>query len=259
MNARRLENGKMAKARQKLASDLAGLTSEHLFISLEEYEMLSLLIDEVFKGVDIKTQYPDSYRSLLSNPELRQMFLDTLESLEAEKEGRLEPFPVAGEPNLAFLKDRKPEGRLSEQETWQVTLQRTIRQLQDIFSPPQLAYRADPNLYDDSWFTLLREDIELGGDSYSILLECGISEETEQALSASLNVAILLESKTAPGSPLQATLRWGNYSETLTMTGEGRAKFRDIPFSETFDPQSQEITSGLDLVLEVEPTTRHAG
>jgi hypothetical protein len=250
----------MAWAKQKLASDLAGLASEHSLITQHDNEMLSFLIDESLKGVDIKTQYPDSYRSLLSNPELRQMFLDTLESLEADAEGRLELFPVVGEPNLAFLKDSKSEGQSSEQETsWQVTLQRTIRQLQDIFSPPQLAYRADPSIYDDSWFTVLREDIELGGASYSILLECGLSEQTEQALSASLNVAILLESKAAPDSPLQVTLHWGNYTGTLTIAGEGRASFHDIPFLDTFDQQNQQIKSDLDLVLEVEPPNRHAG
>lgn len=257
MNAKRLKHEKIAKARQKLASDLAGFTSKHLALSLEDNEMLSLLVDEVLQGVDIKTQYPDSYSRLLNNPELRQLFLDILESLEADTESRLEHLPVGKEPNLAFLKNKEP--RPESQKPWQVTLQRTIRQLQDIFSPPQLAYRADPSLYEDSWFTLLREDIELGGASYSILLECGLSEETEQALSAALNVAILLESKAAPDSPLQATLRWGNYTETLTIAGEGRAQFRDIPFSETFDPQNQQIKSNLDLVLEVEPTTRHAG
>lgn len=253
MNARRSENEKKTKAGEKQASDLAGPASEHLFITAEDNEVLSLLVDEALKGVDIKTQYPDSYRRLLGNPELRQMFLDTLESLEAEKEGRLEPFPVAGEPTLAFLKDRKPEGRLSEQETWQVTLQRTIQQLQNIFSPPQLAYRADANLFDDNWFTVLREEIELGGSSYSILLECGISEETDEALSASLNIAMTLESTASPESPIYATLRWGQYTEMLTIAGEGRARFPDIPFSATFDRQNQEITSDLDLVLAIKP------
>lgn len=253
MNARRSENEKKTKAGEKQASDWAGPASEHLFITAEDNEVLSLLVDEALKGVDIKTQYPDSYRRLLGNPELRQLFLDTLESFEAEKEGRLEPFPVAGEPTLAFLKDRKPEGRLSEQETWQVTLQRTIQQLQNIFSPPQLAYRADANLFDDNWFTVLREEIELGGSSYSILLECGISEETDEALSASLNIAMTLESTASPESPIDATLRWGQYTETLTIAGEGRARFPDIPFSATFDRQNQEITSDLDLVLAIKP------
>ncbi|MFO7585252.1 MAG: hypothetical protein R6W69_11025 [Anaerolineales bacterium] len=256
MDTQRFDDEKRAKASQKLASDLAGFTSEDLFITQEDNEMLSLLIDESLKGVDIKTQYPDSYRRLLSNPELRQMFLDTLESLEAQKEGRLEPFPVAEKSSLAFLKDKTPrtdESQQSEQASWQISLQRTIQQLQNIFSPPQLAYRADASLFDDSWFTVLREEIELGGSSYSILLECGISEETDEALSASLNIAMTLESTASQGSPIYATLHWGKYTEMLTIAEEGRARFPDIPFSATFDQQNQEITSDLDLVLAIKP------
>lgn len=255
MNTRRFDDEKRAKARQKLDSDLAGFTSEHLFLTQEDNEMLSLLIDEALKGVDIKTQYPDSYRGLLSNPELRQMFLDTLESLEAEKEGRLESLPAGEQPNLAFLKDKTPqiESQHSEQTSWQISLKRTIQQLQNIFSPPQMAYRADANLFDDSWFTVLREEIELGGSSYSILLECGISEETDEALSASLNIAMTLESPASPESPIYATLRWGQYTQTLTIAGEGRARFPDIPFSATFDQQNHEIISDLDLALAIKP------
>jgi hypothetical protein len=253
MNTRRSENEKKTKAGHKQASSFMGPASEQLPITAEDNEVLSLLVDETLKGVDIKTQYSDSYRRLLSNPELRQMFLDTLESLEAEKEGRLEPFPVAGEPNLSFLKDKKPENQPSGRASWQISLQRTIEQLQNIFSPPQLVYRADANLFDDSWFTVLREEVELGGSSYSILLECGISEETDEALSASLNIAMTLESTASPESPIYATLRWGQYTETLTMAGEGRARFPDIPFSAAFDQQNQEITSDLDLVLAIKP------
>jgi hypothetical protein len=255
MNTRRSENEKKTKAGKKQASNLAGPTSEHLFITTEDNEVLSLLVDEAIKGVDIKTQYSDSYRRLLSNPELRQMFLDTLESLEAEKESRLEPLPVAGEQNLAFLKQKtsQVEGQPAGGVSWQISLQRTIQQLQSIFSPPRLVYRADANLFDDSWFTVLREEVELGGSSYSILLECGISEETGEALSASLNIAMSLESTASPDSPLSATLRWGKYTETLTIAGEGRVRFPDIPFSATFDQQNQEITSDLDLVLAIKP------
>lgn len=257
MNARRLDNKKRAKARQKLTADLAGITSDISFISMEEYEMLSLIVDEARRGVDIKTRYSGFYRKLLSNAELRQVFLDTLEAVEAGEEGKLAPFPVGEKPDLAFLKKKSnlPESQQAENESWRITLQRTIEQLKNIFSPPQLAYRADANLFDDSWFTVLRDEIELGGSSYSILLECGISKEAEDALSAFLNIAMTLETATpSTGSPIFATLRWGRYNETLTIFEEGRTRFPDIPFSATFDSQNQEITSGLDLVFEIKPS-----
>lgn len=252
MNTRQIKKEE-TKAGKKPASNLAGTATENLSFSLKENEMLSLLIDETLKGVDIKTQYSDSYRALLNNPELRQIFLDTLQSLEAQAENRLEPLPVGAKLNLDFLRKKQPQKQPGEQPIWKVSLQRTIQQLKDIFTPPQLDYRADANFYEENWFTLLREEVEIGGCSYSIWLECGISEETEQALSALLNIAMILETKATPASSLRATLCWGNYAETLTILGEGRARFRDIPFSDTFDQQSHEILSGINLLLEVAP------
>jgi hypothetical protein len=52
----------------------------------ENSELLSLLVDETLKGVDVKSVYPDGYQQLLDNPELRQIFLDTLAGLEDEDE-----------------------------------------------------------------------------------------------------------------------------------------------------------------------------
>jgi hypothetical protein len=49
-------------------------------------EILSLLVDEALKGVDVKTRYPDGYQQLLDNHELRQIFLDSLVGLEANDE-----------------------------------------------------------------------------------------------------------------------------------------------------------------------------
>ncbi|MDX9991053.1 MAG: hypothetical protein RBS68_03285 [Anaerolineales bacterium] len=217
--------------------------------------MLSLIVDEALKGVDIEIQYPDFYGRLLKNAALRQAFLDTLELIEAEKEGLWLPLPAGEAPSLAFLhkKPNQAEAQQVGMEHWQIRLQRTIQELRNIFSPPKLAYRADANLYDDNWFTVLRDEIELGGFSYAILLECGISKETEDALSASLNLALTLEAATSSGSPVYASLHWGKYNETITIAEEGYTRFPDIPFSATFDQQSQEISADLDLVLEIKP------
>lgn len=214
-------------------------------------EMLSLMVNEAIKGVDIETRYPDFYQKLLRNAALRQAFLDTLEMLEAGKAGELIPLPAGERPRLGFLQKKTPRPAFPDAPSWKITLNRTIQDLKSIFSPPQLAYRADANLFEENWFTILRDDIELGGSSYSVLLECGISKETEDALSATLNIAISMEKlPSAVAFPVSATLRWGEYSATLTLPDEGRVRFPDIPFYATFDPQNQEIISGLDLVLE---------
>jgi hypothetical protein len=255
MDKQSFDNGKKAKASQKLANHLAGLISERSLLSIEENEVLSLIVDEALKGVDIEIQYPDFYGRLLKNAALRQAFIDTLEMMEAEKEGLLTPIPSGRKPSLAFLhkEPRQIDAHQVGMEHWQIRLQRTIQELRNIFSSPKLVYRADANLYDDNWFTVLRDEIELGGSSYAILLECGISKETEEALSASLNLALTLEATTSSGSPVYATLHWGKYNETITIAEEGYVRFPDIPFSATFDQQSQEINADLDLVLEFKP------
>ena len=257
MDTNRLDAGKNEKARKKLADDLAGIDSDSSFMSVKENEMVSLMVDETIKGVDIKIRYPDFYQKLFSNAELRQVFLDTLESIEAEKQGGMAALTSGDKPNLAFL-TRKPQQsgiQKLDGDRWQIILQKTIQQLQELFSGgPALVYRSDANLFDDSWFPLARGEVELEGTSYSILLECGISKETEEALSASLNIAMTLETATAsPQSPIHATLQWGTYSQTLTITEEGRARFPDIPFSASFDQHDQKITSGLELILEIRP------
>ncbi len=254
MNAQQFDQGKRAQARQKLASDLAGLASETLFIPNEETEMLSFIVDEATKGVDIETRYPEFYRKLLGNAALRQVFLDTLGMLEAGKAGELLPLPAGEEPRLEFLTKKAPQPAPASSQGWKITLQKSIQELKSIFSPPQLAYRTETNFFEDNWFTILRDEIALAGSNYSILLECGLSKETEDALSATLNIAISLEKlPSAPAFPIHATLRWGKYSETLILPDEGRVRFPDISFAATFDPQNQEITSGLDLVLENSP------
>lgn len=257
MDTQQFDNGKRTKARQKLAADLAGLASDRAFISMEENEMLSLMVDEALKGVDIKTLYPDFYSQLFSNAVLRHTFLDTLELFEAEKEGKLALVPAGEKPKLDFLTKKSTSSNIQklENERLQVKLQKNIQQLKNIFSPPQLAYKDDANLFDDNWFTVLRDEIELGASSYSILLECGISKQTEDALSASLNIAMTLETaKPSSESSIHATLQWGKYSETLTLAKEERARFPDIPFSATFNQQTQEIIAGLELVLEIKPS-----
>ena len=257
MDTNQLDAGKNEKARKKLADDLAGIGSDISSMSMKENEMLTLVVDETLKGVDIKIRYPDFYQKLFSNAELRQVFLDTLESIEAEKQGEMVALPSGDKPNLAFLArmPQQPGIQRLDGDRWQIILQRTIQQLQDIFSGgPALAYRSDANLFDDSWFTLARGEVELEGTSYAILLECGISKETEEALSASLNIAMTLETATAsPQTTIHATLQWGKYSETLTISEEGRARFPDIPFSASFGQHDQKITSGLDLILEIKP------
>lgn len=240
-------------AMQRLADDLAYIVPNNSFISAEENEMLSLMVDETLKGVDLKTRYPIFYQKLLNNAELRQAFVDILESVDGGQRGQLVPIPAGGAKSLAFLnkKPSRPRVEKLNENHWKIKWKKTVEQLRNVFFPPNLAFRSDPNLFDDSWFILLREDVNLAGSTYSALLECGVSKEMEDALSPSLSLAATFETPQLPTeSIVYATLHWGEYNEKRQVT-EGRVKFPDIPFAMTFDRQNQIITSELDLTLEI--------
>lgn len=244
MDTQPFDNAKNTQARQKLASDLAGLASESLSLSSKEIDMLSFMVEESLNGVNLENRYPDFYKKLFSNAALRQAFIDMLEMMDAAKTQLLAPLPLGAKPSLAFLKKQTIPLRRK------ITLQKSIQELQQLFSPPQQAYRAEANLFEDNWFTLLRDEIQLGNTTYSVILECGLSQETEDALAATLGIAMSLEAASTPGPSIIATLRWGKYRETITLTGEGRLHFPDVPLNATLEP---EITSGLELVLELQP------
>jgi hypothetical protein len=247
MDTQSFDKGKKAKTLKRVAPVTAGSA----FASGEEIDMLSLIVGEAANGVDIETRYPDFYRKLMENAALRQAFLDTLALMEAEKAGDFAPLPAGGEPRLDFLRKETTQPIQKKRQAWQVVLHRTIQELKTVFSPPRLAYRADANYYEDNWFTVLRDDINLAGSNYSVLLECGISKETDNALVTTLTIAMSLEKRpAAPAFPITATLRWGKYEGRQTILYEGRVSFLDISFDAILDPQNREITSGLNLVLE---------
>jgi hypothetical protein len=134
---------------------------------------------------------------------------------------------------------------------WRVIWRQSIEQLQSAFSPPELAYRSDPSLFEDPWITLLRGDIEVAGSLYTVMLDCSLAEETDAALAVSFNLAVTLETPVnLPQSPLEATLQWGVYNETLIISEEGRTRFPDIPLPTILDEEQQNVKAELSLTLE---------
>jgi len=113
-----------------------------------------------------------------------------------------------------------------------------------------LAYRADPSLYEDSWFTLLRDEIDVEGTIYTVALECTLAGDVN-AISTYLSLAVTLGTASSkPNFPLQARLQWGGYQKSVRIAEEGRAKFPDIPLNIILDDNHQSIKSGLSLTLE---------
>ena len=238
---------------RRLADDLSQLDAQALPASTADHEMLSLIVDEASKGVDISKRYPTFHRKLLSNPDLRQAFLDALENLEAEHENRLDSLPESTQHDLTFLSQRSPEPLLEKfsKTKWRVRWQQTVEQLQTMFSPSQLAYRNDPTLFEDRWFMLLRGEIAIEGSRYLFDLDSAVAESGEEALTTFLNLAVTLEvgSHSSP-FPIKAILEWGAYKESVLISQEGRARFPDIPLVSIFDSELKTVKSELNLSLE---------
>lgn len=238
---------------RELMDELSHFDFQFSALSIEDDEMLSLIASEAVKGVDIAKRYPAFHRKLLNNANLRRAFLDLLQMLEQANTPLAAVADQITGVDLSFLNrpTPRPVFEMPGQNTWRVVWQRTVEQLQGIFSPPELAYRADPDLLEDPWFTIVKEEIEIEKSLCAITLECTLSGDMDNALSTFLNFAITFGSPVpAAQLPIRANLAWGQYHETVSVSAEGRVRFPDIPFALIYDDQSQKIKCDLNLALE---------
>lgn len=215
-------------------------------------DMLSLIVNGALTGENIAKKYPAFHKKLLENPEFHQAFLDALESVEAERTGRLTPIPNP-QTDLGFLTEQtdSPFIKLLDGQNWRVNWGRTLEQLQAIFSPSELAYRNDPTLSEDPWFTLLRGELGVEGVTYDVILDCTLSNEGENALAAFLHIAVTVENDVDKTTfPLNASLHWGDYQESITIPQEGRFRFPDVPLNSVFDQAELHLKAGFSLTLE---------
>jgi hypothetical protein len=218
-----------------------------------ESDMVSLILSGVLQGEDLSKRYPEFYKKLLENANLRQAFLDALESIEAERNGDLVPMPGAGSHSLDFLDDKRSEPAVESlgNDNLRLRWKRTLEQIQAVFSPQELAYRAALDPIEEPWFTLLRDELSVSGSTYAVALECTLSNERENALSTFLNLAVTLgDTPHNVQFPLRASLNWGDYQESVLLPEEGRARFPDILLSTIFDASQEQVRAGLTLTLE---------
>jgi hypothetical protein len=102
----------------------------------------------------------------------------------------------------------------------------------------------------DPWFTLLRDEIELENTLYTVVLECTLSKDDNQAISPMLNIAVTIgETPEGIQFPVEITLQWGTYQQSIHVAQEGPVKFPNIPFSSIFE-EDNKIKSDLLLTLE---------
>jgi hypothetical protein len=60
----------------------------------DDFDLLTLIVDEALRGVDVPERYPAFWRKMMANAELHTAFLDCLEILEASHEDRLWSWPA---------------------------------------------------------------------------------------------------------------------------------------------------------------------
>jgi len=245
---------KKSDAIKQLAGDLANLDSDikALSESKGDEEMLSLIVEEANKGIDISRRYPTFYKKLLNYPDLMQAFIDVLESFDDEDENLPIPWNMEASTKLDFLSDGIPKPVIEMfGNNWKINWQRTINQLQTILSPSEFAYRLDYTISEDPWFVLLRDEVEIDGSLYAIALECAFSGEDKEAFTPFLDIAVTVGG-TARRSrfPIQSSLQWGTYKETIQIQAEGRAKFPNISLATMFDKEYENVNAELSLIIE---------
>ncbi len=94
---------------KKLLDDLRQLNAASRSGTLEDEEMLSLIIEAVNQGIDISKRYPTFYQKLLNHSDLRQAFLDVLDSLEEEEQDLRIPWAEGTDTDLSFLSEQSSQ------------------------------------------------------------------------------------------------------------------------------------------------------
>lgn len=223
--------------------------------------MLSFILDDALRGVDIKSQYPTFYRRMLENGKLRRAFLDGLDILERSRSGSLEPLPGPPWQDLSFLRTelvfRTVEWAAGRK--WRAVWQQTIGQLQMVFFPTtqqqNVVHRGEDNLLENKWFSLFRDEVEIDRVIYAVLLEASTQMEDPEALDITLAVGITSQTSEEELIPaaLLVNLKWGNYQQVMRVTERGWANFPPLPLTEVLDESGNYFIA--DLRLSLEPIT----
>ncbi len=242
------------------SSELADKLLKHLANSdaaanLQEgdEDMLAYMVGEAFRGVDIEARYPEFFKKLLGNLELRQAFLNALELLEKESANASEAPSEAIKPKLDFLHAQSPVSIQARSGGHRIEWQRGVDALRALFTPQELVFRrGDQGLMEETWFTLLRDEVEVEHNEYAVVLEGTFSAESANALEIHLQVAVTnLNTKAEESRPIQASLSWGAYAASIGVPEEGRADFPSIPLADILDSESQDVAAELRLLLDV--------
>jgi hypothetical protein len=245
------QSGNYETGLERLYNDLGFARQRETVPSVIGDEMLSIVVNDALNGIDIAKRYPTFFNKLLQDEEMQETFIDAIETVEKGQE-----LPTSLAVNIDFLSNLsiKPSFEVFTKDNWRIQWNRTIEQLQVIFSPAELAYRSDPSFYDDPWFTLLRDEFEVDGEAVSVVLDGTLSEKDDDSIEVILKVALIdlaTEEEVAPN--LKGVLNWGEYAgETQISAGKGGV-FPPLTISTILDSNRENIVAELQLELVREP------
>jgi len=231
------------KALKNLMDDLKRFSADSDEEIVQAEDNLDLIVDQVVQGADIRQRFPNFYKMLLRNKGLRQQFIDAISVTLSPDLPALDPFLLHRKHTLSFLKQNMPG--IS---TWPIYLSQTKFQLMGLFFPLETSYRGAANVTAAPLYSLLRKEFVFNGVTYTILLEGELSEQKENALSASISVTAETSAKTV-AFPIQAMVHWGEYASELTFEQEGKQVLPDIPLASVFNGELTEVKADLFLTL----------
>lgn len=207
----------------------------------EDDMMLALLLSEALEGVDIAHRYPQMFRRLLADGELRAAFLDGLALLENENDAALDVLPVPPSRDLSFLKRaRRPVQNMTTSGDSLIRWQRSAREVATLFAsflgsglfPGLIAergaaydsgYRGDDGFLEEDTITLLHGRLSASNIELDVTLEGLRPADRPNELQLTLWVVPVDESAPAQGElALLAIVSWGDYEAQVEISGDGR-------------------------------------
>lgn len=262
----------LAELRQQMASDEWAEAALQLLADLRlvasspqdevgDEDMLSIAVDDALKGIDVSQRYPQFFRQMLANPFLYESFVEALERLEEETPESREAFPFVPSRDLSFLEAfRTPQPTLEEDVhgRWQAIWRGTREYLQallDAFMLPDtlVADYREAGIMESPALTLFESNIDVADVTLDVILDATQPADAPSELLLSLWAAESAQpGAVSPVQPIQATVSWGDYQETVTLSGYGTVAFPPVPLSAILAEDGESI--GAELQLRLAPT-----
>ncbi len=245
------EAGSWPETGDQLFTDLSRLANSSQSTSQDEdYEMLSIVVNDALIGEDIMKKYPAFYARMLADKELRTAFIDTLELLEEGQTWEDIDSPDLGPINLDFIQEVISRPKVQKSAKGKLTLywHRTAEQIQAMLQinnlQPRGVFRSGEYDVGGEQINILQSRVEVEEQELEIRLEASQDITSPDYF----NLMIVMQMADDLSQRFEATLAWGAYRETAEVNQFGIAKFPPLKSDQIFTPTG-ELMHGLDLQL----------